>query len=282
MSRSVSAAAPATTANLGPLFDVIAVALPLRCRVSAELSKEWSVNHVGADRPEAHEDDGVVKAAQNAVGNRPLALTVDSEIPIGRGIGSSAASLVAGTAAALRAVEGDDSPDNVLKLASALEGHDDQVGAAVYGGAILVAADGSPLPIPIHESLRMVVGVPAAKLPTSTARAVIPEVHDHDILLRTLSRSAGLTAGLITGDREMLRSARGDEVHEAHRAVLSPEVEELKSVAFEAGAWHAARSGAGPSVVAISDVETAVTVTEALLAHGVRVINEPIEVAGLA
>lgn len=281
MSRQASASAPATTANLGPLFDVIAVALPLRCRVTAEPADEWSATHLSGDRPEGGEDDGVINAARNAVGDRPLAITVDSEVPIGRGIGSSAAALVAGTAAALRAVEGDDSPANVFKLAAGLEGHDDQVGAAVHGGAVLVAADGSLLGLPIHASLRIVVGVPETKLPTATARAVIPEVHDHDVLLRTLSRSAGLTAGLVTGDRAMLASARGDEVHEAHRAVLSPEVEELKAVAFDAGAWHAARSGAGPSVVAISDVETAASVAQALSDHGVRVINEPLETAGL-
>lgn len=281
MNQVASASAPATTANLGPAFDVIALAVALRCRVKAVVAEEWSVDHLSDHRPATGEGDGVLAAARRAVGNRPLALTVETKIPLARGLGSSAAAFVAGTAAALRAVGEDASPDRVFRMAAALEGHDDQVGAAVYGGLVLVPAEGLPMRLPLHPNLRAVIAIPASKLPTAQARAVIPPSHPHDVVLRSLSRVSALTAGLITGDPGMLTAAHGDEIHESHRAELSPEVEVMKDVARRAGAHHSARSGAGPSVVAIASIDTAEKVASALAETGAIVINEPMDTAGL-
>ena len=111
--------------------------------------------------------------------------------------------------------------------------------------------------LPLHPNLRAVIAIPETRLATVEARAVIPKVHPHDVVLRSLSRVSSLTAGLITGDAAMLAAAHGDEIHESHREELSPEVEVMKDVARRAGAHHAARSGAGPSVVAVTSVDTA-------------------------
>jgi len=276
-----SASAPATTANLGPAFDVIALAIGLRCRVEAVVADAWTVDHQNDHRPAKGEGDGILVAARHAVGDRPLAMTVRTDIPMGRGLGSSAAAFVAGTAAALRAVGDDASPDRVFRIAAELEGHDDQVGAAVYGGLVLVPAEGLPMRLPLHPNLRAVIAIPESKLPTVEARAVIPKTHPHDVVLRSLSRVSSLTAGLITGDAGMLAASHGDEIHESHRAELSPEVEVMKDVARRAGAHHAARSGAGPSVVAIASVDTADRVAAALVETGATVINEPMDTAGL-
>jgi len=281
VNQVATASAPATTANLGPAFDVIALAIALRCRVEAVIADDWSVEHSNSHRPSPGEGDGVLAAARRAVGDRPLAMTVETEIPIGRGLGSSAAAFVAGTAAALRAVGDDASPDRVFRLAADLEGHDDQVGAAVYGGLVLVPAEGLPMRLPLHPNLRAVIAIPESKLPTAEARAVIPQSHPHDVVLRSISRVSALTAGLITGDPRMLAAAHGDEIHESHRAELSPEVEVMKDVARRAGAHHSARSGAGPSVVAIASVETAEKVAAALTETGATVINEPMDTTGL-
>ncbi|MGH8958731.1 MAG: homoserine kinase, partial [Acidimicrobiia bacterium] len=98
------ASAPASSANLGPGFDVLALALELRCKVEAESADIWSVRHVGPEYP-AGNFDSVMQAARRAVGeDRPLALVVDNLIPIGRGLGSSAAAAAAGAAAAWRAI----------------------------------------------------------------------------------------------------------------------------------------------------------------------------------
>ena len=276
-----TASAPATTANLGPAFDVIALAIALRCQVKAVLSEEWSIDHLGEYQPQQGEGDGVLASARQAVGDRPLALTVETEIPIGRGLGSSAAAYVAGAAAALRAVGDEAAPDRVFRIAAELEGHDDQVGAAVYGGLVLVPAEGMPMRMPLHPSLRAVIAIPESKLPTPEARAVVPPVHPHDVVLRSLARVSALTTGLITGDAEMLSAAHGDEIHESHRAHLSPESEALKDLARRAGAFHAARSGSGPSVVAIVAVDQADRVANTLREAGAIVINEPMDTVGL-
>jgi homoserine kinase len=276
-----SASAPATTANLGPGFDTIALALAPRCVVRARAAESWSVDHTGEHRPADAEHDGVIAAARQAVGDRPLALEVDNQIPLARGVGSSAAAFVAGAAAALRARGEAVAPDRVFRIAAEMEGHADQAAAAVYGGLVLAPAEGMPMRLPIHPSLRPVVAVPEARLPTSEARAVLPDRYDRDVVIRSVARTAALTAGLITGDPELLAAAHGDEIHEAHRDALSPDVGKLIDLARRAGALHAARSGAGPSVVAITTVDTARRVAAAFREWGVGVIDGPVEAMGL-
>ena len=281
MNESSTASAPATTANLGPAFDTLALALQPRCVVHARISEDWHVEHNGSHRLGLGEADGVVVAAQRAIGDRPLTMIVENHVPLGRGLGSSAAAFVAGAAAALRAVDDDASPDRVFRIAADLEGHADQAAAAVYGGLVLIPAEGMPMRLPIHPTLRPIIAVPGTRLPTSEARAVLPESYDRDVMIRSLARMAALTAGLTTGDPGMLAAAHGDEVHEAHRGDLSPEVGELIDVARRAGALHAARSGAGPSVVAFATQETAGRVVEAFRKWGADVIDEPVDTNGL-
>lgn len=276
-----TASAPATTANLGPGFDAIALALGPRCVVRARIADEWSVEHVGEHRPSDKEHDGVVAAARKAIGDRALALEVDNDVPLARGIGSSAAAFVAGAAAAIRAIGDEASPDRVYRIAAEMEGHADQVAAAVYGGLVLAPAEGMPFRLPIHPSLRPVVAVPETRQPTPEARAILPDSYARDVVIRTVARASALTAGLITGDPEMLAAAHGDEIHEEPRNALSPDVAKLIDVAKKAGALHAARSGAGPSVVAISTVEGAAKVAHAFREWGVAVINGPVETQGL-
>jgi len=260
---------------------VLGLALGLRCQVSVEVADEWSVEHTGLHALDEGEPDAVLAAAQHAVGEQPLRIRVENQIPMGKGLGSSSAALVAGAAAALRAVNGEASPDRVFRLASKLEGHPEQVAACVYGGLALVPAAGLPMRLPIHPSLRPVVGIPNSRLATSEARRLVARTQDLEVVVRSLARVAALTAGLITGDAGMLDSAHGDEIHEAPRAAIDPEVEELIVLAKRAGALHAARSGAGPAVVALATVEAADRVAAAFAERGLDVLNAPVESSGL-
>lgn len=278
---AATASAPATTANLGPAFDCLALALSLRCEVTAEVAEEWSIEHSTDHRPGPGEGDGIIAAAREAIGDRPLSLRVHNHVPLAKGLGSSAAAYVAGAAAALRAVGEDAAPDRVFRIAASLEGHADQAAAAVYGGLVLIPAEGMPMRLPLHPSIRPVVAIPDTRLPTVKARAVIDDSHDHAMVLRSLSRVAALVAGLMTGDPELLAAAHGDEIHEAPRAHLSPEVGQLMDVARRAGALHAARSGAGPSVLALASAETAGRVSGAFEAAGASVLNAPVDTTGL-
>ncbi|MDF2730759.1 MAG: homoserine kinase [Acidimicrobiia bacterium] len=224
----------------------------------------------------------MISAARVVVGDGfPLALQVDAEIPIGKGLGSSAAASVAGIAAALRLTGEKPSHDRVYRLAVELEGHADNVAAAVYGGLSLVPAEGMPLRLPIHPGLQVVLAVPDSHLLTEQARRVIEHSHPQDRVLRSLSRVSALTAGLITGDPDLLGAAHGDEIHEQPRDEISPEVAGLIEVGKRAGALHAARSGAGPSVIAFCTSDSRERVAAAFTEAGVDALTPQLATTGL-
>ena len=273
------ASAPASSANLGPGYDCLALALEVRCTVVATPAPRWESVH---DTTVVPGEDAVLAAAQAAVGvDRPLRLETISGVPIGKGLGSSAAALVASAAAALRAFGEDARPDRVFGIASRLEGHPDNVAAAVYGGLILIPPEGSPLRIPLHPGLQPVVGVPSGVLATEQARRVIPTSFDTPTVVRSLGRVAALVAGLISGDETVLRSAHGDEIHEAPRGEIDPAVPAGIAVARGAGAVHAYRSGAGPAVVALTGPDHIEAVSTALAAAGYQVLQPSIATTGL-
>lgn len=282
MISTATASAPASSANLGPGFDTIALALELRCRVDAEPAGEWSVTHIGEHRPTQTDADAVLIAARMAVGDvSPLKLTVDNAIPIGQGLGSSSAAFVSGAAAALKASGAGAHPDQVFRIASDLEGHLDNVAAAVYGGLILVPAEGEPIRLPMHPSLTPVLAVPGNRLSTKTAREALPLSYSREAAIRSLARVAALTAGLVTADPQLLAAAHGDEMHEAARSNLSPEVDRMVAVARAAGALHAARSGAGPSVIALVGPDRVDDVARAFKEGGFGVHQPGVATAGL-
>jgi homoserine kinase len=282
VTSQATASAPASSANLGPAFDSMALALELRCVVKAEPADSWSVEHIGAYSPVGTESDAVLIAARMAIGDRsPLHLIVDNAIPMGSGLGSSSAAFVAGVAAALRATGSDPSPDHVFRVAADLEGHDDNVAAAVYGGLILVPAEGMPQRLPIHPSLHPVIAVPSTRLSTKTARSALSSSFSRDVTIRTIARVAALTAGLITADPKLLASAHGDEIHEAARSGLSPEVGQMIRMARAAGAFHAARSGAGPSVLALVGQGGIGALVSAFEEQGLEAVQPGVATTGL-
>lgn len=278
------AVAPSSSANLGPGFDSVALALEITCRVVAEVAGEWSVAHRGPHAPSPNDDDAVIRAARAAVGDdNPLALEVFNDIPLGRGLGSSAAAFVAGAAAADRTVFGDADPERIFRLAADLEGHGDNVGAAVFGG--LVAVVGTVVrPLELHEDLRVIIAVPSRRLPTKWARQALPEVVEHEAAARSVARAIALVEAFRSGDPQLFAAAAGDELHEAPRGALFPESDDLMFMARSAGALHACWSGAGPSILAIAGPKEADQVSSALadaLDHEGVVLTPEVAAVGL-
>jgi homoserine kinase len=246
------ASAPASSANLGPGFDCLAVALEIRCVVRAEPAPTWSVEHVGPAAPPPGADDAVLMAARIAVGeDRPLSLTVDNAVPVGRGLGSSSAAAAAGAVAAWKAHGELPSLHRAWEIAAEMDGHPDNAAAAVYGGLVLATAGGAVHRLPWNVALGAVVAVPHEPFRTSEARRLLPPAYEADVVARSLARVAALVAGLVGGDVALLADASGDEIHERPREEVRPDVGELIDVARAAGAAHAAWSGAGPSMLAL-------------------------------
>lgn len=279
------ASAPASSANLGPGFDCLALALEIRCRVRAWRSERWKVRHVGRHRPPPGSADAVLAGARAAVGSEhPLRLEVDNHIPIGSGLGSSAAAYTAGTAAAFRSVGEPVDSSRVFRLVTALEGHPDNAAAAAFGGLVLVDPDNRVRKLAISGAYGLLVLVPAFRLFTSESRSVVPERFDLPAVVNSLSRMAALVAGLTSGEAGVLQSALGDELHETSRNRLRPSVGKLIGEALGAGAVYAAWSGSGPSVLVFTRSLEVGQVAEALalsLGDEVEIVCPPIASRGI-
>jgi homoserine kinase len=238
----VIATAPASSANLGPGFDCLALALDLRCTVRVGPASDWAVD--------ADDRDGRLLHYARSLSADPLAIAITSEIPVGKGLGSSAAVLTALTAAIGAHTHSPLDNDEIFATVAEAEGHPDNAAAAVYGGLVHTAG-GRVRRLAMHPSLVPVVAVPDVSLPTPEARAALPASVPLAVASRTASRIALLIEGLRTGDLELLSSVGSDELHEPHRIALRPIIGELMAVARDAGAPHVAISGSGPSVLAL-------------------------------
>jgi len=276
--------APASSGNLGPGFDVIGLALELRCSVAAIVSDEWSSHHEGPEVLEPGAEDVVLAAAKKISPDQPLSLTVQNHIPLGRGLGSSSAAAAAGAAAAMLTTEGALDHQRVCRLVAEFEGHADNAAATVYGGLVGVTPDQQHTALEIHPSWRIVVAVSEHVLPTSEARRVLRSEVPRPAVVRNLGRLIALTEGLRTGSADLLGKAGGDELHESCRAKLHPAASSMIDAALAAGAAHACWSGAGPSVLAVVRDDDLTAVAEALAraaTESAKVLMLPVAWTGL-
>jgi homoserine kinase len=205
-------------------------------------------------------------------------LEVSSMIPAARGLGSSAAAIVAGLLLGASVGRSAPEPDALLGLAAALEGHPDNVSAALYGGFTLaVGGEGNRLSFRrfrVPEAWIPVVFVAAAESRTEQMRAALPLAVPHHEAALQAGRSALLATAILTSDAGMLREAMRDSLHQPYRLPLLPGSAELIELAYERGAAGACLSGAGPSVLAICD--------SPISAHGVEKAWNAAGVAGMA
>lgn len=251
---------PATSANLGPGFDALGLALSLRDQVRLEATRSGLVVEVegsgstSVPRDETHLVVRAARAAFDAMGvaQPGLALSCTNVVPHGRGLGSSAAAIVAGVVAARASVNGggellDDAA--ALRLAAQLEGHPDNVAAALLGGLTIAWDDGrGACASRLNSFGQVVVFVPHSEVSTRVARGLLPAVVPHADAARNAGRAALLVAAL-TGRAELLLPATRDWLHQSYRAPVMPESAALVQGLREAGV-AAVVSGAGPSVLA--------------------------------
>jgi len=256
-----SVKAPASSANLGPGFDAVGLALDL-----------WNTVTIDTDGPAGEvtssgSESALLAGAQNLtvkamktlareVG-KPLpgfSLHAETEVPIARGLGSSAAALVAGLVAANHLLDLGLAQEELFQLAWRIEGHGDNVGAALYGGAILAVPG-------VQHATRLwaggdrpwtaVVFIPEATGATWAARAALPNEVPHADAAHNVATAAGLAVGLLTGDADLIGAGMHDRLHEPYRARLFTHLDAVKDAARSAGAIGACLSGAGPTVLAL-------------------------------
>lgn len=273
MKHCVKVRVPATTANCGPGFDAVGIACTLYNTFELNLCDDIIINIYGEGQESlpCDENNVVVQAIQrvfNCTGLQAgFKLTMHNNIPLSRGLGSSAAAVVGGLCAA-NAICGDKlSKSELLAIATEFEGHPDNVAPAIFGGITLSFVDGNKANtlrfIPPLD-LKMVACIPDFTLATKLARQALPKTVPHTDAVFNVSRTALLVGALAQGQFEYLRFALKDRLHQPYREKLIPGMKDVFDAAVSAGALGAVISGAGSTLMAFT-VREAVNIGEQMV-----------------
>ena len=263
LGRSVTVKVPATTANLGPGFDTLGLALSLYDELTVTVRDEpgatVEVIGVGAGEVPTDERNLVVRAIAHTFASYSIAmpgvnLVARNVIPHGRGLGSSGAAIVSGIMAAKGLLDGIVEIDSqeLLALATALEGHPDNVAPALFGGLTIAwtTAEGPQhKKLNVHRGVSPLIAVPESTMSTELARSLRPASVPHEDAIFNVSRSALLIAALIQSP-ELLLAATEDKLHQSYRAAAMPDTESLIAQLRSSG-LPAVVSGAGPSILVL-------------------------------
>lgn len=264
-SDAVSVRVPASSGNCGPGFDAIGLALALHNRLTLQLAERDALSVTGEGQTELSSRAETIahQAAHRAfealgIQIQGVHLTLENEIPLSRGLGSSSAAIVGGLVAASAWAQKNRgvalSSAQLLDLATALEGHPDNVAPALLGGLVVsaVGEDGhvSAIRLAVPHFPRFAVWIPDSQLATQAARGVLPANYSRADAVFNLSRAALLVAALVAGDFGALGEALRDRMHQDYRAPLVPAFAAISDAAREGGAYGVTLSGAGPSILA--------------------------------
>jgi homoserine kinase len=257
---------PASSANLGPGYDAMAAAMSLWLELEVEETGEFSLDPGGLEVSTGR-DNLVVRAFESLHPADGLTFRLRSEIPLARGLGSSAAAIVAGLFAADHLFELGLGREEFLTRATAIEGHPDNVAAAIYGGFVVCGEQGgAPTAARFDppDGLEGIVAIPPEEVSTRDARAAIPaEVPLADAVANVAS-AAQLVLGLRSADLDLVARGLGDHLHQPRRRHLYPRSMEIVDAARELGALGATISGAGPTVLVWTTWQEAGSVAAAL------------------
>ena len=264
---------PATSANLGPGFDTLAVALNRYLEISAAEAETVSI-HASGRAPEvcgALERNLLLDVYQKTLAAqnrdiRPLALEVTNGIPLGMGCGSSAAVRLAGVALAAHFGRLEWGRERILSEATKFEGHPDNAAACWLGGFVAGCWDGATVRAVSFSppaEWRALVVIPEKPLSTTASRAVLPASYQRGDVVANLQRVAVLTAAFASGRGELIAEAMRDRMHQPYRSKACPLLPRLLPLSGSAGILGVCLSGAGPAVLVLVESPDAVEATEA-------------------
>jgi homoserine kinase len=243
---------PASSANLGPGYDVLAAAVSLYLDLEVEETGEFSFDPGGLDVSTGR-DNLIVQAFESLHSADGIAFRLRSEIPLARGLGSSAAAIVAGLFAADHLFELALSKEEMLARATQLEGHPDNVAAAIFGGFVICGTgeEGTPNAARFDSpsGLEGIAVIPSEEVSTERAREAIPAEVPLADAVANVSAASRLVLGLQTADLDLVAAGLADRVHQPRRRDLYPRSMELVDEARDLGALGATISGAGPTVL---------------------------------
>lgn len=262
MSKKWQITVPGSTANLGPGFDSIGLSLSLYLNLTVSLQEKWEIIHLSDHLPKDFklEDHLIYNIAKNTAERfnkelPPCRIEMKSELPFARGLGSSAAAIVAAIELANVVCNLNLSVQDKLNISSQIEGHPDNATASVLGGLTISSMDENSIVDTINVQdldASFVVFIPNVELKTSEARKVLPDKFDRSYAILGSANANMLAASLILKDYERIgRYMESDLFHEPFRAKLIPQFDEIHQAAKEAGAYGTALSGAGPTVISI-------------------------------
>ena len=257
----ISVRVPATSANLGPGYDAVGLALSLSMRISLDRAPapRVEVHGTGADLIPAGPEHPAYRAAKfvaDEVGEPDVHfhLIQQNDIPPARGLGGSAAALVGGAVAANDLLGRPMAAPDLLNLVCELDGHPDNAAPALLGGLVIgtLTPDGVNAVRLEPKDLKAVLAVPDFEVSTTAARRALPEKVPHRDAVFNVGRSGLLLGALATGNYDLLRVAMQDRLHQPYRSHLIPGLEDVIEAAHETGAYGASLSGSGPTVIAFA------------------------------
>jgi len=258
---------PASSANLGPGYDVLAAAVSLYLELEVEETGGFSLDPGGLDVSSGR-DNLIVRAFETLHPADGISFRLKSEIPLARGLGSSAAAIVAGLFAADHLFELALTKEEMLVKATELEGHPDNVAAAIYGGFVICGAGEGGLPSAVRfdppSGLEGIAVIPTEEVSTELAREAIPTEVPLTDAVANVSAASRLVLGLQTADLDLVAAGLLDRLHQPYRRQLYSRSMDLVDAAAELGALGATISGAGPTVLVWTTWQEAGHVAEAL------------------
>ncbi len=259
---------PATSANLGPGFDTLGLALDLWNVTTITPAKEFSVevSGKGAGRLASGKNNLIVRAAQRVAERAgkslpPFRAECVNQIPLSSGMGSSSAAIITGLLAGNALLDNPFSREEILNLACEMEGHPDNVAPAMMGGLVVSTVEGGKViarKISVEMNVHITIALPDFYLPTKQARAALPKKVSMKNAIHNISRTALVVEALRNGDLDLLGKVMTDKLHQPYRLKLIPGALSAMEAAKEAGASAVALSGAGPSVIAFSTGEAGI------------------------
>lgn len=259
---------PATSANMGSGFDSLGLALTLYNFVSIEkISTPTEIKIIGEGESflPADENNLIYKCVEkvfDAAGEKMvnIRLVMENNIPVTRGLGSSSASIVGGLIAANALLQEPFSKEEILSMAAEIEGHGDNVTPAVFGGFCVNVPSKNKInyiSTPVKDDLEFATFIPDFFLQTKKSRAALPEKVLHRDAVFNLGRSALLTASIISGKYENIRTSMGDRLHQDYRKKFIPGMNEIFDLCYNNKALGVYLSGAGPTIIGILNGKSA-------------------------